>query len=133
MQPVHEEGGVLELTQAAILGTAVPWAAVAALRLPPGRYRAWGGVLMFVALGAYAREADFHTVLNPQYLGEWGLRYRADWWLNGQVSLWLKLGWVVALATPVVVLLRCVPTAVDWYGVAEKLEGVGVEAEASRA
>lgn len=104
MQPAHEEGGVLELTQAAILGSAVVLAAVAALRLPPGRYRAWGGMLMLVALVAYAREADFHTVLNPRYLGEWGIRYRADWWLNGQVSLGLKLGWAVTLATPVAVL-----------------------------
>lgn len=59
---------------------------------------------MLAALVAYAREADFHTVLNPRYLGEWGMRYRADWWLNGQVPLWLKLGWGVALATPVVAL-----------------------------
>lgn len=104
LQPAHEEGGVMELTQAAILGTAVVLAVLGTLRLPRRVYRAWGGVLALVALGAYAREADFHMVLNPRYLGEWGIRYRADWWLNGRVSLLLKVVWVVALATPVVVL-----------------------------
>lgn len=101
LAPPREEGGVLELTQAAVLGTAVLLSAVAAVRLPAGPARAWSALLCLLALLAYAREADFHIVLNPRYLGAWGLRYRLDWWLSGEVALSVKLAWAVALATPV--------------------------------
>jgi hypothetical protein len=50
----------------------------------------WMGI---VALLAGLRELDAHIYLNPQYLGDLGVRYRMDWWLSGNVSILLKLGW----------------------------------------
>lgn len=100
LQPAHEEGGVLELTQASVLGVAVLLGAVGTVRLPPGSGRAWGFMLTLFALAAYAREADAHIVLNPRYLDEWGMRYRIDWWFDGQVSPAVKLGWLVVMLVP---------------------------------
>ena len=37
-----------------------------------------------------AREADFHTMLNPQNMGYWGVRYKISWWLSGATPIWLN-------------------------------------------
>jgi len=46
-----------------------------------------------IALLAGLREIDLHTALNPDTLGEYGVRYKLSWWLSGATPLWLKAGW----------------------------------------
>lgn len=57
---------------------------------------AWTG---WMSVLAALRELDLHGWLNPQHLGALGVRYRLDWWLNGDVSIWLRLGWAAAFLT----------------------------------
>jgi hypothetical protein len=90
----HAENGPEEVVQAGL------WFAAAAVSLSavlaggrPWNDRlgvAWLGAL---ALTAGARELDLHTKLNPETLGEWGVRYRMDWWLDFSVPLSVKLLW----------------------------------------
>jgi hypothetical protein len=47
----------------------------------------------WIAALAAMRELDLHIWLNPKHLGSLGVRYRIDWWLDGDVNFWLKLGW----------------------------------------
>lgn len=56
--------------------------------------RCWLGLL---ALLAAARELDLHEKLNPERgpLGDWGVRYRLDWWLDPAMPLGAKLVWAV--------------------------------------
>jgi hypothetical protein len=52
----------------------------------------WTG---WLALLAALRELDLHIWLNPKHLGEYGVRYRIDWWLSMETSVWLRLGWLL--------------------------------------
>lgn len=102
------EYGPVELLQAAAWWSS---AAIALLSAAAGRQgvrgRAvltWLGVLSALA---FCREFDMHVSLNPETLGDWGVRYRSDWWLDPDVSLGLKALWAGAGAT--VMLLVTVP------------------------
>lgn len=64
----------------------------------------WLGTL---GLLAALREVDAQVVLNPAYLGQFGVRYRLDWFLSPQVSLPLRVAWLVLFAT--VALLLIIP------------------------
>lgn len=104
---VWAEDGLLEYSHLALWGVCVLVAGAVALTTP-GRARsaaAWRGVL---AALAGARELDLHIKLNPQSIGEWGVRYRLDWWTDPGVPLGIKALWAavgvtigVALALPI--------------------------------
>lgn len=50
--------------------------------------------LLMVACAAAARELDLHLLLRPgSALGDFGMRYRIDWWMSAEHPLWLKLAW----------------------------------------
>ena len=89
------EGGPVEVMQLVI------WAVAGWIGLFCGgrrrglRTRLWLVGMGVVALAALARELDAHVLLNPETLGSLGVRYRADWWLDGSVPVLLKLGWLV--------------------------------------
>lgn len=42
---------------------------------------------------AAARELDAQVLLNPEYLGQFGVRYKTKWFLSPEVSIFLKLFW----------------------------------------
>ena len=42
---------------------------------------------------AAARELDEQVLLNPQYLGQWGVHYKTRWFLSPEVDIRLKLFW----------------------------------------
>jgi hypothetical protein len=42
---------------------------------------------------AAARELDAQILLNPKYLGEFGVRYKTIWFLSSEVSILLRLFW----------------------------------------
>jgi hypothetical protein len=65
-----------------------------ALRVERREGRLAAAWLAWMALLACLRELDAHVVLNPAYLGEWGVRYRMDWWLRDSTPLGLKLSWL---------------------------------------
>lgn len=103
--PLKAENGPLEIVSwLCWLGAALVAVSTAVrTRSQPDRLVAiW---IACVAVLAFLRELDAHILLNPERLGRFGVRYRADWWLNGDVSLWLKLGWAtlaVALVIPLI-------------------------------
>lgn len=96
-QSIHQENGLLEDVSvclwAASMITAF-WASVRGLDSQARLLAFWSG---WVALLAGLRELDMHILLNPVHLGTWGVRYRIDWWLNGEISPVLKLVWLTIL------------------------------------
>ncbi len=96
-----EEGGIIEWSQfviwlkAMIIGMVMWWNSD--LRLD----RAVAFWLGFVAFLALLRESDAQHLLNPETLGEWGVRYRIDWWLSGDVSIPLRLFWFVVFTAAI--------------------------------
>lgn len=55
--------------------------------------------LMLFALAAAAREMHLERALNPKYLGEWGVRFRFDWWVSAETSVLLRLMWAGIFAS----------------------------------
>jgi hypothetical protein len=87
------ESGFFEVGSVVFLGLLALTAVIAAIRTSGPKTRivsAWFG---WVACLAALRELDLHTLLNPKFMGEWGVRYRIDWWLSGSVPITLKLLW----------------------------------------
>lgn len=58
-------------------------------------------VALIITAVAAAREMDAHVLLNPETIGEFGVRYRIDWWLDGDVSFLRKLTWAAIAALAV--------------------------------
>jgi hypothetical protein len=50
------------------------------------------------ALLAGLRELDLHHALGPDVLGDYGMRFRIAWWLDGDVNFALKVGWLIVFA-----------------------------------
>lgn len=100
-----EEGGWLENVQSGLLAAGVMAGLLGAMRAGATARRWWGVFLAVMTLLAFAREADLMIVLNPRYLGEWGVRYRLDWWTSGRVPIGLKLGWLVVFAVAATVVI----------------------------
>jgi hypothetical protein len=55
--------------------------------------------LMLLGLLCGARELDLQLWMNPKRIGEWGVRFRIDWWISSAVPLGIKLAWVVVFVT----------------------------------
>lgn len=88
------ENGAIESYQLGLWTMSILSAIVVSLRVSD-RQAKWGTIALGVlAVGALARELDLHIYLNPNMIGDWGVRYRIDWWLDRGVSFWLKLMWV---------------------------------------
>lgn len=92
---LYAENGPLELISAILWGLIMLGGLGAALRAPNCTQRLLLAWFAGLALLAGLREFDLHTALNPDTLGEFGVRYKLSWWLDGSVPLWLKLGWGV--------------------------------------
>lgn len=93
---LEEPEGALESVGLIPWLIALPVALLGVARAPTLRDRldsAWLGTL--AALAA-ARELDLHTRLNPEQLGDWGVRYRSDWWLDPGAPLGPKVLWAAA-------------------------------------
>lgn len=113
-----EEGGWLENAQSGLLAAGVMAGVVSAMRAGATARRWWGLFLAILTLLAFAREADLMIVLNPRYLGTWGVRYRLDWWLDGGVPAGLKLGWLVVFAAATMLVVY--PAVRAWAFVRQK-------------
>jgi len=91
---VFSEGGFLELAQLGMWACAALCAAWLFFRERAVRghrmVTLWLGVLALLSL---LRELDLHEALNPEVLGDLGVRYRIDWWLDTSVAWWLKGMW----------------------------------------
>lgn len=107
---IFKEDRIIEGVQSGMLFLAIIAGAVIALLLGPGRCRYRSLAIAALAALALARELDLHTALNPEQLGQWGVRYRPDWWTDPDVILGAKLLWgaVVAsiIAAAVIVIQR---------------------------
>ncbi len=92
------ESGLIEVAQlwvwvaSALIALAVAFTAKDAERRAPLL------ALGVLAILAAAREIDLHIHLNPETLGPYGVRYRIDWLLNGEVPIWLRGGWLAIFA-----------------------------------
>ncbi|MEM1071418.1 MAG: hypothetical protein AAGB48_04125 [Planctomycetota bacterium] len=104
---LFEEGGAVERAQIGLWICTALIAAAASLRTLRRPDRAAVFLLGVLATVAAARELDAHIYLNPETLGDYGVRYRIDWWLDGAVNPLLKLAW--AAAALAVLLLLAVP------------------------
>ena len=90
---LHQEQGVIErlsLLFWALSGLVAAWGAARATHRAVRLLAIWLGSL---AVLAALREMDAHILVNPRYLGDLGVRFRLDWWTDGNVRVWLKLGW----------------------------------------
>ena len=96
---LHAEDGPIEIIQLISWCVAAVLAFLACARGPQRDDRlicAWRGVLAVVIA---IRELDLHEQLNSETLGNLGVHYRIDWWLDSSVPIWLKAGWAtIALA-----------------------------------
>lgn len=93
--PTFEEDGPVERAQ--IVLWAIASIAGVALSLSATRRSTRAILLLLATLAALAvaRELDAHIYLNPEKLGDMGVRYRIDWWLDGGVSPMLKAMWAM--------------------------------------
>ncbi|MEO1585116.1 MAG: hypothetical protein AAFR96_11180 [Planctomycetota bacterium] len=98
--PLFQENGPAETAQLAIWTGAALFAFALAFPQPRRSDKAAMIVIGAAAALAAAREMDAHVLLNPETIGEFGVRYRIDWWLDGSVSILRKLAWasIAALA-----------------------------------
>jgi hypothetical protein len=94
LAPLSRENGVFETTSLRFWGAAFVAGLFTFRKYPEARDRWAAGWTMLVSLLAFLREMDAHVLLNPDHLGRFAVRYRIEWWLNGSVSIWLKLGWL---------------------------------------
>jgi len=109
--PLSGEGGVIEFLSWILWAIAVVLSLCTCFRWRERADRLTAAWMAFVALMAGLRELDAHVYLNPDYFGGFGVRYRMDWWLDGNVSPWLKLGWL-AVAFVVLVFVIYIPWTV---------------------
>jgi hypothetical protein len=107
---VSREDGPLEDVQMALWLASAGLAAVLAWRRRPGDARKVFVLFLFGALVVAAREADLHEAItpgsqhHPGVLGEWGVRFRGDWWRSttapvGPRVLWAAIGVTLAAVT----------------------------------
>lgn len=105
LHPLVSEEGWLENLSLVFWGLTIITALATLRRWPTRPDRLLAGWTVLVASLAFCRELDLHVWLNPKHLGSYAVRYRIDWWLNGDVSLWLKLGWLTIFCALLAALL----------------------------
>lgn len=104
---VHAENGPLEIAQAGTWTVAAGLGAWAAVRRGNMRNRPLLLWLALLAILAAARELDLHQYANPRQIGQFGVRFRLDWWTHDTTSWWLKGAWL--LTGSVLIALMAVP------------------------
>lgn len=92
---LYREDGVLEDITVGLWFLSVLMALGTAIKFSNSGTRLMAIWTGWLALLAALRELDLHIWLNPKHLGEYGVRYRIDWWLSTEVSVWLRLGWLL--------------------------------------
>jgi hypothetical protein len=92
---LYREGGVLEDISVGIWFLSALLAVGTMMQFANPRTRLMAVWTSWLALLAALRELDLHIWLNPKHLGEYGVRYRLDWWLSTETSVWLRLGWLL--------------------------------------
>ena len=92
---LHAEGGVIESLSVVCWVAAILVSIVALFRYNNRLDRMLFAWIGFICGLAAARELDAHVLLNPQYLGQYAVHYRIDWFLSNKfkVSILLKLFW----------------------------------------
>lgn len=87
------EFGLIEISQFAVWFLSAAIACMLAARPGPAPTRLvllWLGV---VALICGARELDVHLWIAPHNFGEWGMRFKLNWWTDLSVPLAPKILW----------------------------------------
>lgn len=111
------ESGPAENAQVGLWCLSVIGAMASALQAGPGRERWFCAWLAVMAALAAARELDTHFWLNPEYLGDWGVRYRVAWWLKRSTPVLPRVMWggigLLAAASVSVLLLKSRPHMVN--------------------
>ena len=90
---LHAEDGIIEWLS---FGCWIPSALICILALV--RHDSRDDRLMFrffflICVLAAARELDAQVLLNPRYLGRFGVHYKTRWFLSSEVSIYLRLFW----------------------------------------
>lgn len=91
--PLFQENGPIEIAQLELWIGAALFAFILAIPQRRMSDKAALALVGLAAAAAAAREIDAHVLLNPETIGELGVRYRIDWWLDGAVSPLHKLVW----------------------------------------
>lgn len=99
--PVFQEGGPAEIVQLVLWIGAALFAFLLVVPMRTISDRAAMALVGLAAAAAAAREIDAHILLNPETIGDLGVRYRIDWWLDDEVSLLRKLVWAALAAAGV--------------------------------
>lgn len=87
------EHGPVESTQFVLWIVCALLAFDLAVRRTRPRERLFSAWLCFGSAIAAMREMDMHIFLNPEYLGDWGVRYRLDWWISAEAPILPRLMW----------------------------------------
>ncbi len=92
---LHAEGGVIESLSVAYWLAAMLVCIVALFRYNNRLDRLVFKWFSLICGLAVVKELDAHVLLNPQYLGRFGVHYRFDWFFSNKfkVSVFLKLMW----------------------------------------
>lgn len=93
---MFDENGPVENLQVICWCLSLVLGLVIAFKPTQVRDRVFGAWLALLAGLAILRELDRHVLLNPETLGEWGVRYRIDWWLSAETPVLVRLVWLVA-------------------------------------
>jgi hypothetical protein len=104
---LYAEGGPIEWLSVVFWVYALLFCAVALFRYHNRLDRLIFKWLSFICALAAARELDAQVLLNPQYLGQFGVRYRTDWFFSNKfkVSILLKLIWAGIFLVPLTFLI----------------------------
>ena len=96
------EGGLIEWLSVACWVAALLLCVVALSRYNNRLDRLVFKWFCFICGLAAARELDAQVLLNPQYLGQFGVHHRIDWFLSNKfkVSIFLKLMWAAIFLVP---------------------------------
>jgi hypothetical protein len=104
---LHAEGGPVESLSVACWVAALLLCVASLFRYNNRLDRLVFKWFSFICALAAARELDAHVLLNPQYLGQFGVRYRTDWFFSNKfkVSIFLKLMWAAIFLVPLTLLI----------------------------
>ena len=98
LSTLSREGGVIEMLSVGFWAVAIIFSLATIYRWRERNDRLLAICLGTVALLAGLRELDLHHALGPDVFGAYGMRFRIRWWLDGDVSFVLKVGWLIIFA-----------------------------------
>jgi hypothetical protein len=98
LRTLSREGGVIEMLSMGFWAVAIIFSLATIYRRRERNDRLLAMCLGTAALLAGLRELDLHHALGPDVLGDYGMRFRIAWWLDGDVNFALKVGWLIVFA-----------------------------------